>query len=683
MDLSLDTVTPDVFETITIKRRVYTQQDLDKVYNETPTPKILKQHIGNSCRCTKNTVCKGILSMLPIFHCIRWYKWRQNLVSDTLAGLSVAFMQLPIGLAMGILSSLKPIYGLYSTFFGIVFYAIFGTSRHMSFGTNAVLSLLTATIVEREADLKYGGGGGGIPSNLSAVDPALENEILQYKVGVAMAAAFMSGLILLVMGLLRFGFITSYLSVSFVGGFTTAAAFHIATSQVSKILGIKVGGHTGPGKIVLVYVDIIKNIANTNVGDLIVGLISMAILLGVKVGINERYGKKMKMPVPIDLIIVITATIISHFAEFERRFGISVVAHIPSGMPVPRLPDVSALGRIGQDSFIIAILAFAMSISMAKLCATLHSYEIDSNQELVAYGATNLLGSFFQCFPMCVAPPRTMLLSSLGAKTTLNAIPTAIFMLVVLLVAGPLFVSLPVTVLAAMIIVAVKNVLLQVRQLPNLWKVCKSDFVIWLVTVIVCILVDLDIGIIVGVGTSVFTVIVQSQFSSGRLVGVSEQEDIYLDLKGHKNIKELKGIKIFYFNTTLFFASVERFKSQLFQKTFNPLHFEMGKCIIVDGSNGKTMSNSVNEDKNWIHHIIIDCSAMTYIDTAGVNVLKMVITQYRRAGTEVCLANCCRSMLVVLDSAQVYDILPKDHVFFSVHDAVTTAAGARLFVVKL
>ncbi|XP_041366824.1 sulfate anion transporter 1-like [Gigantopelta aegis] len=147
------------------------------------------------------------------------------------------------------------------------------------------------------------------------------------------------------------------------------------------------------------------------------------------------------MPVPIDLILVIIATIISHFAEFERRFGIHVVGDIPSGMPVPRVPNLSVLGRIGQDSFIIAILAFAMTISMAKLCAALHDYEIDSNQELVAYGATNLLASFFQCFPMCVAPPRTMILSSLGARSTLNAIPAAIFILVVLLVAGHLFVS--------------------------------------------------------------------------------------------------------------------------------------------------------------------------------------------------------------------------------------------------
>ncbi|XP_041365139.1 sulfate transporter-like [Gigantopelta aegis] len=668
MELSLDTVTPDDdFETICIKRRVYTQPDLDKVYNETPTPRTLKERTRKACQYNKKTVCKGILSMLPIFHFFRWYKWRQNLVSDALAGLSVAFMHLPVSLAMGILSSLKPIYGLYTSFFGILFYTIFGTSRHVSFGTNSVLTLLTATIVEREADLKY--GDVDIPSNLSAVDSTIENERLEYKVGIAMAAAFMTGLILLVMGLLRLGFITSYLSVSFVGGFTTGAAFHIATSQVSKILGINVRSHSGAGKIVFVYMDIIKNIANTNVGDLIVGIISMVILLGVKIGINERYKKKMKMPIPIDLTLVITATIISHFAEFERRFGISVVGHIPSGMPVPRLPDVNALGRIGQDSFIIAILAFAMSISMAKLCATLHSYEIDSNQELIAYGASNVLGSFFQCFPMCVAPPRTMLLSSLGAKTTLNAIPTAIFMLVVLLVAGPLFVSLPVTLLAAMIIVAVKNVLLQVRQLPNVWMVCKSDFVIWLVTVIVCILVDLDIGIIVGVGTSIFTVIVQSQFSSGRLVGISEQEDIYLDLKGRKNIKELNGVKILYFNTQLFFASVDRFKSELFKKTFNPLNFEIGRGI--------------NDNETCIHHIIIDCSAMTYIDTAGVNVLKMVIKQFKRAGTEVFLANCCRCMLIVLDRAQVYDILPKDHVFFSVHDAVTKAAGARLFVVKL
>ncbi|XP_041365825.1 sulfate transporter-like isoform X2 [Gigantopelta aegis] len=682
MEIPLQTTpSDDVFETIIIKRRVYTQQDLNNVYNDTSTPKTLKERIRNTCRCSKQTVFNGILSMIPVIMFIRWYKWRQNLVGDIMAGLSVAFMHLPQGIAFGILASLTPVYGLYSTFFGIVFYAIFGTSRHVSFGTNAVLALLTATIVEREKDLKY--GDVDISSNTSVVDPTLQNEILEYKVGIAMAAAFMAGIILLVMGLLRLGFITSYLAVSFVGGFTTAAAFHIATSQVSKLFGVKVGKHSGAGKIVLVYWDIIQNLGDTNVADLIVGLISIAILLAVKVGINERYGKKLKMPIPIDLILVIITTIISYFAEFQSRFNIHVVGDIPSGMPMPRVPNLSVLGRIGQDSFVIAILAFAMTISMAKLCAALHDYEIDSNQELVAYGTTNLLASFFQCFPMCVAPPRTMILSSLGAKTTLNAVTSAIFILVVLLVAGQLFVSLPIPVLAAMIIVAMKNLLLQARQLPNLWRVSKADFVIWLTTALVSILVDLDIGLIAGVGTSIFTIIVQSQFSTGQLVGISEQEDIYLDLKGHKNIKKLKGIKIFYFNTTLFFASAEKFKSQLYRKTFNPLTVVASRSIKVGEPEDNELSNDVNENENGLHHIIIDCSAMTYIDMAGVNVLKMVIKQFKAAGTELFLANCCRYMLKVLDRAQVYDILPKDHVFFSVHDAVTKAAGGGSFPAKL
>ena len=681
MNSSLDTGTPDdVFETIATNRRVYNQLDLDNIYKETATRRSLRVRIRSTCEFTKAAVCKRVLSVLPILYFIRWYKWKQNLIIDIISGLSVGFMHLPVGLAMGILSSLKPIYGLYTTFFGVVFYSIFGTSRHVSFGTNAVLTILTAAIVEREASLKY--GSTDISKNISNYDQTIEHEKLEYKVGIAMATSFMAGIILLVMGLFRFGFITNYLSVAFVGGFTTAAAFHMATSQVSKILGIKIGTYIGAGKMVLIYKDIFNNLEDTHLGDLAVGLVSCAILLAVKIGINERYEKKMKMPVPIDLILVITATIISHFAEFERRFGIHVVGDIPSGMPVPRLPELSALGRISKDSFIIAILAFAMSITMTKLCAALHNYEIDSSQELVAYGATNLFGSFFQCIPMCLAPPRTMLLSSLGAKTTLHAIPTAIFIFVILMAAGPLFVSLPVPVLAAMIIVAVKNVLLQVRQLPHIWKVSKWDFVIWLITLNVGILVDLDIGIIVGVGISIFTVIVQSQFASGYLLGISEQEDIYLDLKGHKRVKEVKGIKIFYFSAMLFFASAERFKSQLFEKTFNPLTAAANQIVEVDESVEK-ISNNMNKSEKGIHHIIIDCSTMTYIDMAGVNVLRMIVKQYKRAGTDIFLANCRSYMLKTLDNANIYDVLPKDHIFYDVHDAVNKASGYRLFVVKL
>ena len=245
----------------------------------------------------------------------------------------------------------------------------------------------------------------------------------------------------------------------------TRVSHAVLVAQVVKMLHLKLPGRSGMGKLVLTYIDIFKNITDANPADVIVGLICMAVLLAVKIGVNERFKHKLKVPIPIELIVVIISTIISHFTKLDDRFDVAVVGDVPTGMPAPTLPPLDRLPRVATDAFVTAILIFALTISLGKLTAKLHSIEIDDNQELVAYGLCSLVGSFYQNFPSCTAPPRTMILSSLGARSTLNGVMSAVFILLVLLVVGQLFVSLPIAMLAAMIIVAMKDLLLQVTIL--------------------------------------------------------------------------------------------------------------------------------------------------------------------------------------------------------------------------
>ena len=229
------------------------------------------------------------------------------------------------------------------------------------------------------------------------------------------------------------------------------------------MLHLSMPNRQGMGKIVMTYVDIFTNIRDVNPADVILGVICMAILLAVKIGINERYAHKLKMPIPIELIVVIISTVISYLANFKERFGMDIVDNVPTGIPAPGLPDMNSLSRVATDSFIIAILIFAITISLAKLTAKIHDITIDDSQELVAYGLCQLVGAFFQNFPMCTTPPRTMVLSAMKSKTTLNGVSAAVFILLVLLVAGTLFEPLPIAMLAAMVLVAMKDLLLQVR----------------------------------------------------------------------------------------------------------------------------------------------------------------------------------------------------------------------------
>ena len=628
-------------------------------------------------------------------------------MGDMLSGLTVSFMHLPQAMGFGSLASLRPVHGLYSTLFPVIVYMLFGTSPYVSFGTNAVMALLTQTAVEREADAYRESFSGNTETDNITGSPVpsgpTDAQLLAVKTGTAMMCCFLAGVFLTAFGLLRLGFLTSYLSVSFVGGFTTAAAVHIASSQVPKMFGIHVKSFSGAGKLIFFYIDVFKNLENTKAAPLIITVICLVTLLLVKICINERFKDKMKMPVPIDLIVVVLATIISHFANFNDIFDVEIVGLIPSGLPTPTLPRFESASNVVTDSFVMAILSLAMTISMAKLLARKHSMETDDNQELVSYGLCNFISGFFSSFPSATAPPRSMILSNLGAKTTLNAIPTIIFFLLILFFIGPLFESLPTCVLAAMIVVSMKELLLQYCSLPQIWRTNTYDFAIWVITNSVAVLVNLDYGIIAGIGVSVFSIIIQSQLTKGHLVQLSASENILIQTDKSKASESSPTIRIFRLSTSLFFATAERFKSQIYEQILHPQKYRKQvekfrlniQCCFnvttlepddVDDAEGSpTVKPAVDgkgeqmvtvshvelvQEEIAPQHIIIDCTMMAYIDMGGCIVLQQVVKEYKELGIQILLTGLNEKTISVLENANFFDKFSKDRVFIDVFDAL-------------
>lgn len=675
---------------LVISRGVYQQEDFDKHYPDKVKQRTtVPDRIRAQCYCSKSRLWKFLTTILPIIGVIRKYKLREYIVGDILAGLTVAIIHIPQGMGFGILASLKPIYGLYTSLWPVLFYMIFGTSTHVSFGTNAVICLLVAAITSRQMEtfqFDTTGLNTTLSDNTTDIDSLVEAAGLEYRVGITAATAFLAGVILLGMGILRLGFITLYLSDSFISGFTTGAAVHITTSQVPKMLAFGVGSIQGAGKIVRTYIAIFSNITKTNVADLLIAVVSIIVLVLVKECINERFKPKMKMPVPIDLIVVVLGTIISHFGRFSEVFGVTIVGQIPPGIPTPAAPPLDEVGNFAVDSFVIAILIFAMTIAMAKLCAKKHSYEIDDNQELIAYGLTNVISSFLLCFPSCVAPPRTMLQSSMGARTTLCGIFTAALLFLVIMAIGPLFQSLPVSLLAAMIVVAMKGLFMQVLDLKLYWKVNIFDLISWLGTFLAVVFIDIDIGLVVGVVLSAFTVLIQSQFARGYLIGKAEREDLFARVE-KEGITSVPGVSVFRFEASLYYATAEIFRSRLYNATLDPKKFLKARakaerlCLTshdsssneedVKTANGKDVKSVATPPGfNSIHHVIIDCQPFAYIDIAGIKMLRQVIAEMKTADVTVFLYGCSRRLTRALEAASFFDAVPRDHVFLDVHDAV-------------
>ncbi|CAL1543425.1 unnamed protein product [Lymnaea stagnalis] len=403
----------------------------------------------------------------------------------------------------------------------------------------------------------------------------------------------------------------------------------------------------------------------------------MVVLLFFTIVINPRLKAKLGFDLPINLILVIMLTIISHFADFHKKFHVSVVGEVPFGMPTPGIPNFAILPNIYVDILVLTTISFAMTISMAMLMAKIHGYDIDSNQELIAYGICNVGCSFFFSQATSVSPPRTMILSNTGAKTMLNGIPTVLF-LFIMFFAGGMLEALPIPYLAAMIIVSVKDLLLQFLSLKKIWKISKSDFVVWILTWLMTVFADLPWGIVAGMAIAIFGNIINNQLIQGSLIVVSNKEDLILKGEHRLGVHNPTGIKIFYFPSQLFFANAEVFKKQMFNNVFDPTNSkDLSYHLGVDDPDEMAL---VTES---VHCIIIDCSAMTYMDMDGVNMLKMVILLYRQAGVQMLLVRVGQDAMRVMENAELFQILPRSCIFHDVEDALANEQKTRVGVSRL
>ena len=567
----------------------------------------------------------------------------------------------------------------------------------MSIGTNAVIALIAAEMVGIETEHIVVNDNTNRTANASSV-ALTEDEFMALKVSIVACSTFIVGIIVTLMGILRMGFLTTYQSTSFIGGFTTAVAFHIFTSQISKALGINLPLISGKGKIIFIYKAIFERIDQTHIASLVTALITMVIIIIVKDCVNDRLKDRLKVPIPIDLIMVIIGAMIPGFSGLHETFNIKVVGKFEQGLPTPSIPNFDYVAEIIPLSFEMALLVYFLNIAMAHLMSEKHEYEVDDNQEAIAYGLTSICSSFFQCFPPSNAPPRTMILSNMGARTTLNAISTSVVILVIMLFLGQFFTALPVPVLAAMIMAAVKPLLLQVRDLPGVFRVNVYDFVIWIISCLAGIFIDLTFGLYLGWAAAFFIVVFQNQMSGTTVVEKAKYDHMYLPKSAYKNLVKLRGLKIFRMQASLYFATTEHFKRDLYRKTINPLHLpgehteqqpnvsffiSHAESDHEDDDHGEENEERIHlqlksnklhktlEDK--VQLIIIDFRYATYIDLQGINTLSVIFEEYRRVNIKVFVANLSQQVWQTLNRSSFFEVVSKERFFFELEDALEAA----------
>lgn len=667
--------------------------------NEKWTVQVQKT-LRKTCSCSGPKAKRILFRKIPILDWLPKYKVRENLLSDIIAGITVGIVHLPQGLAYADLADLPPIYGLYVSFLPVLVFMLLGTCKHVSIGTYAVISIMVGNAISARSGSQCSQSSfeteSFSPTSVStftsmettvAADDSTSCDDIKLELAIALAMA--TGIIQTLMSVLRLGIVTTYLSTHLISGFTCGAAFHVLTSQISKLLGIDVSRKSGTFALIRTYIEIFQRITETNWATVIVSTCCI-IFLVIGKEINRRYHDKLPISIPWELGVVVFSTMASYFGYLSDNYGVAIVGHIPTGIQTT-MPNLSLVGEVMVDSIAIAIVAFATDISLAQMFSEKHSYKIDADQELLALGAGNIVGSFFSCYPAATSLSRSIIWEESGGKTQLTGAFSSILILFILFWIGPLFESVPSAALAAIIVVNLKGMLRQFEKIPPLWRVSKIDAIIWIVTWASVFLLGVSIGLVVGVAFEIFTVVVRDQLMTGHVIGKVGEKGEYRSSKEYHTEKQHRNIIIFQFPGSLIFANKARFQKQIsYALGFDPAmalknvskeqskveksdnkepltlcngdfndkdtcqskneqkqtHIDIGEDVVIENGKVETANadlpqlSTISYPSHGVSHLILDMSHCPYVDNDGAQTLKKLYGTLKKIDIRVYLADC-------------------------------------------
>ncbi|MBO8155529.1 MAG: solute carrier family 26 protein [Bacillaceae bacterium] len=500
---------------------------------------------------------------------------KNDLRGDLSAGLIVAVMLIPQGMAYAMLAGLPPEIGLYASTIPLIIYALFGSSRQLAVGPVAMVSLLVFTGVSQLAE----------PNT---------DEFVSY----ALLLALMVGVIQFALGVFRLGFLVNFLSHAVISGFTSAAALIIGLSQLKHILGFSLPRDS----VFVVLYEAITRIGETNLVAFLIGAGSIGILLFFK-------KKFPKFPAP--LVVVVLGTVITYMFKLNETAGVNIVGDIPKGIPSLSLPafDFGSIGALLPIALTISFVGFMESIAVAKAIAAKEKYKINSNQELNGLGLANIVGSFFSAYPVTGGFSRSAVNYQAGARTGLASIITAVIILVALLFLTPLLYYLPQAVLAAIIMVAVFG-LIDIKEAIHIFKIRQADGWTLIITAIATLTLGIEQGILMGVAVSLILFIWRSAYPHIAELGYVEKEDVFKNIKRFPEAKTYDQTLIFRIDASLYFANMAFLEEKL---------------------HGAIAEKDANK-------VILDFSAVNAMDAVAIDELDEIIESYKDSGVEFYIA---------------------------------------------
>ncbi|WP_194096254.1 SulP family inorganic anion transporter [Marivivens aquimaris] len=470
---------------------------------------------------------------LPILQWGRTYN-RDALSNDLIAAVIVTIMLVPQSLAYALLAGLPPEAGIYASIVPIMLYAVFGTSRSLAVGPVAVVSLMTA----------------------AAIGNIAESGTMGYATA-ALSLAFLSGVMLLVLGLLKLGFIANFLSHPVIAGFITASGILIAGSQIGHILGISLSGHTLPHMIESLF----HNITGLNFITLILGVAATAFLFWVRKGLKPLLLSKGLKPRMADIltkagpVAAVVATTVVTWAFGLNDWGVKIVGSVPQSLPPFTMPGLSptVIGQLFVPALLISIIGFVESISVAQTLAAKKRQRIVPDQELIGLGAANIGAAFTGGYPVTGGFARSVVNFDAGAETPAAGAFTAVGLAIAAVALTPLLYFLPKATLAATIIVAVLS-LVDFSILKRSWGYSRQDFFAVATTIALTLLFGVEVGVSAGVGLSVILFLLKTSRPHIAEVGLVAGTEHFRNIRRHTVITDPSLVTI-RVDESLYFAN--------------------------------------------------------------------------------------------------------------------------------
>ncbi|MCH2448814.1 MAG: sulfate permease [Gracilimonas sp.] len=554
---------------------------------------------------------KLLNTYFPILQVIKEYNL-DKFKADAISGFTVGIVLIPQGMAYAVIAGLPPIYGLYAGLVPLFIYPLLGTSRHVSIGPVAIDMLILA------AGLGFLAGSG--PTE---------------KITFAIMIAFMTGTFQLIMGFMKLGFVFNLFSRPVISGFTISAPIIIIVSQLGTLMNVDIPNSQ--------YIHEMLYYTSQQLGNIHYPSLALSVFFILFLVLVRRFYSKLPESV---LLVAITIIIVSFISI--SKWGVDQVGAIPQGLPVFAIPEfnIETIKQLAPNAFTLALIQFMTIASLSKAFARKHGYTVNPNQELIAIGSSNVVGSLFQSLPVSSSFSRSAIAEQGGAKTSLTNIFAGILILFTLLFLTPLFEILPEPLLGAIIVVSVSG-LIDIKELKFLIRTKRRDALVAMITFISVLGIGIQEGIIIGLVSSVLAFLHKMSKPTVAELGLIPGTRDFKNRERFSEVKHIPGILILRVDAPFSFVNAEFFKNYIIEKSMN--------------------------EKEAPKYVIIDGTTIGDLDISAMDSLLMIIQTLKKEGIELYISGLIGPVRDVIRKSDISTFVKSNRFFNTVHDGVVVA----------